>query len=166
MRPILLNDPQFKRRTLQEKLRARRDRIAAWLTRPGSDLDPTSGLPWSQIARYRVIDDPDLGPVPQYVEAARQLAMRNASEADRHRASMAALDRNDKLAALAADVNAERLTWLPSLLVTAARADHSVQPLSAQQLRVWADPQVQRLLMNETGGGWPEPFDDQPPGQK
>jgi hypothetical protein len=55
-----LDNPEFKRRELQEKLRARRDRIAAWLTRPGSGVDPVSGLRWSAIARYRLVDDPEL----------------------------------------------------------------------------------------------------------
>ncbi|MCU1687446.1 MAG: hypothetical protein JWQ81_8185 [Amycolatopsis sp.] len=75
-----LDDPEFTRGSLRDKLRARRERIALWLTRSGSGVDAVSGLPWSEIARYRVVEDPDFGPVPQYVGSARQLAIRDASE--------------------------------------------------------------------------------------
>lgn len=142
-------------RAEQQAYQTIRDRLAGWLTRPGGDLDPVTGLPWSQINQYRIIDDPDIGPVPQYIEMARKLAEDNAGPEDRQRAEMVREAPDwQRFAVPMAELHADRLTWLPSLLLDAADYDDELRPLLADLLRVWADPRVQRLLLAETSRGW------------
>lgn len=63
------------------------------------------------------------------------------------------------MAAAAAKVYEDRLTWLPRLLLDAAEHDDEVRPLQADLARIWADPRVQRLLLRETSRGWPADID-------
>lgn len=63
----------------------KRDRIAGWLTRPGSGIDEVTGLPWSVVARFRVVDS-----VPQSVAEARKAALHEATESERERADLLA----------------------------------------------------------------------------
>ncbi|WP_137817000.1 hypothetical protein [Gandjariella thermophila] len=98
---------------------AARERIVTWLTRPGGGIDPVTGLPWSQIARYRIVDDPDLGRVPQYVDAARQLAKADASDEERARAEMLVeTTRWQQIAGPMAELNQRYLTWFPRLILS------------------------------------------------
>ncbi|MGW4521131.1 hypothetical protein [Amycolatopsis sp. NPDC004378] len=150
-----LGDPKLRHARLLDKLRAGRDRVESWLIRDGGGIDMMSGLPWSQIARYRVVDEPGLGPVPQHVDAARKLAMRDASEADRKRAVLLAGDRDRTMAGAVAEMSQHVLTGLVALLRDAADEDEELVPVLADQLNIWTDPRLQRLLLRETAQGWP-----------
>ncbi len=139
--------------------RAVQTRTAAWLTRPGSDLDPVTGLPWSLIARFRVVDHSHFGPVPQNVDSARRLALRSASDDERKRAALVAQGRDAvdiDLADAKADLQQHRLIWFPKLLEDGVAADEEMRPLLDDLVRVWSDPRVQRLLLDETSAGWPD----------
>jgi hypothetical protein len=129
------------------------------LTRSGSGVDAVSGLPWSEIARYRVVEDPDFGPVPQYVGSARQLAIRDASEHERERAAML-VDRADRMFAdLTAEMDQHCLIWLPDLLRAAAAEDDELLPVLDDQVEVWKNPRMQHVLMREHSRGWPVAFE-------
>ncbi|MFB9927437.1 hypothetical protein ACFORO_34055 [Amycolatopsis halotolerans] len=159
---VALADRRTARR-LKDAYRARRARAAAWLTRPGGGLDPVTGLPWSTIERYRVIDDPDVGPVPQHVGVARQLALRDASDAERDAAALVAAGQdklNLEFDAAKADMQQRRMMWFPGLLKAGVQADEGMRPLAEELSRIWSDPRVQRLLLEETSVGWPEPIEE------
>lgn len=157
----LLNDPDLRQsgRAL-EKMRSRRFRVESWLTRADGGVDMQSGLPWELIARFRVVDEPGVGPVPQHVDAARQLALREAPEEDRKRAHLLVGERKYNMADVTAELNQRILTWLPTKLRDAAVEDEDLGPVLADQLAIWTDPRVQRLLMAETAGGWPAAWTD------
>lgn len=139
--------------------RDRRDRVVAWLTRPGGGVDPVSGLRWSEVARYRFANHPDLGPVPQYVDVARQLATRGASTVDRRRASMISEERGRAaMRSVSGELDQKRLTYFPSMLLAAAHQDDETFLLVTGLLRVWKDARTQQLLVLETSRGWPEPL--------
>jgi hypothetical protein len=149
-------------RRLRETLQNRRQRIIAWLTRPGSGIDPVTGLSWSQVARYRVVDLPGIGAVPQSVESARRLAVTEASDAERQRAHLLVeTPERQPVAELAAELEQQRLTWLPRLILDAVDDDESLRPLLENLTNIWADPRVQRLLFAETARGWPPAAVDQ-----
>jgi hypothetical protein len=156
----MMNDPDMRRTDVAGKLRSRRFRVESWLTRAESGVDMQSGLPWSLIAQYRVVDEPGVGPVPQHVDAARRLALSGAPEQDRKRAHLLVGERERKIADVAADMNQHILTWLPRTLRDAAVQDAELGPVLADQLAIWTDPRVQRLLMAETAGGWPVAWKD------
>jgi hypothetical protein len=155
-----LKGPHRDRRS-DEMYRSERERIIGWLTRPGADFDAITGLPWSQIAHYRTIYNPDLGQVPQYVDIARKLATNNASPEDLQRAALIRKNLTQQaLKTSFAEIYQGRLTWLPDLLLNAASDIDDLQPLLTDHLRVWSDPAVQRLLMQETASGWPPLYGD------
>ncbi|WP_414939171.1 hypothetical protein [Amycolatopsis sp. cmx-11-51] len=157
---VALADRKTPRRT-KDAYRTSRARAVGWLTRPGSGLDWVTGLPWSVIGRYRVVDNLELGPVPQVVDSARQLALLNASSVERERAALVAQDRSAAEVALAdakADMSQHRVTWFPDLLSSGVEGDEGLRPLLGEVVCVWSDPRVQRLLMDETSAGWPEPL--------
>jgi hypothetical protein len=141
---------------LKELYRKERERIAAWLTRPGGGIDAITGIPWSLIASYRVIDDPDLGQVPQYLDTARKLATKHASPEELQQARMVR-DTSDRRAVTASftQLFQERLTWLPRLLLEASKDEDEVKPLLIEMERIWSHPHVQQLLIEETASGWP-----------
>jgi hypothetical protein len=146
-----------RERRLVEAYRRRRTRIAEWLTRPGGGIDPVTGLPWAQINRYRVIDEPDLGlPVPQYVELARALAEDSATTEDLQRAEMVR-DAADwrRMAVPMGRMQAHYVTLLPRLLRDAADDEPGLRPLLTDLERIWTNPLIQRLLFRETSRGWP-----------
>ncbi|GAA1994732.1 hypothetical protein [Amycolatopsis minnesotensis] len=149
-----LKDPKFGRE-VQDRFRDSRDRVVVWLLESDRNRDSVSGLPWSEVAQYRVIEDPDLGPIPQYLDTARQLAYENTSALERDRARLIVGEWDAKYAALSANVGALRFTGLPRLLVEAAQADDGLRGLAGDQLRIWTDPAVQQVLMNQTAAGWP-----------
>ncbi|MCW6003496.1 hypothetical protein K1W54_02700 [Micromonospora sp. CPCC 205371] len=157
MHEALADRRQDRRR--RELYESHRDRIVAWLTWPSGDIDAETGLPWPQVAQYRIIDDPDLGPVPQYVDSARRLAEKHATTEDRERAEMVR-DRsaNRRLAASRAKLEQNRLTWLPDLLHDGIEEDATMRPLLADLAHIWGDPRVQRLLIAETSHGWPADY--------
>lgn len=151
-------DDRRRDRQLNKTFLKHRDRIVAWLTRPGGGVDPATGLPWSQIVHHRVVDDPELGSVPQYIGSARQVALRGLSDEARQRADLIR-DKSSAydLGTAIADLQQERLTWLPRRLQEAAAGgDDEVRQLSRDLLRIWAHPKVQDLLMAETSQGWHE----------
>jgi hypothetical protein len=154
------------RRTSQGMKRAylaRRSRAAAWLTRPGSGLDSVTGLPWSVIERYRVVDEPGVGPVPQHVGVARRLALRDASDSERDAAALVAADQgklNLELDDAKAELEQRRMVWFPSLLKASVEADEGMRPLAEELSRMWSDARVQRLLLDETSAGWPESIEE------
>jgi hypothetical protein len=149
-------------RRLSETLQDHRQRIVTWLTRPGSGIDPVSGLPWSQVARYRAVDLPGFGAVPQSVESARRLAVTDASDADRQRAHLLIeTPERQPVAELAAELEQQRLTWLPRLILDAVDDDESLRPLLQDLTNIWADPRLQRLLFAETARGWPAAVDQE-----
>lgn len=144
---------------MRDAYRKRRSRAAGWLTRPGGGVDLVTGLPWSVIARYRVVDDPDFGRVPQVVDSARRLALRHASAAEIKRAALVAEDRSKADTGLAdakADMQQHRLTWFLNVLRNGAVANEQMRPLLDEVTGVWSDPRVQRLLLQETSAGWPD----------
>ncbi|MGW4521134.1 hypothetical protein [Amycolatopsis sp. NPDC004378] len=149
-----MSDPDFRRADLQRKLGARRDTVRSWLARPGSGVDMLSGLPWATIARYRVVEDPVLGPVPQYVDSARKMALSEASEDERRRAALFVDDRDRRMDEAMADFNRAGLLGLVDLLKDAAVGDDELKPAFAKQVDIWRDPLVQGLLMRETSHGW------------
>jgi hypothetical protein len=135
---------------------AQRDRIIGWLTRPGGGIDPVTGLAWSQIERYRIVNDPVLGPVPQYIHSARQHGLRDASPEDQDRAELIRATIEPRhFAAILGDLNQHQLTWLPKLLAAEAERDETMRPLLADLLRVWSDPRTQQILVQETSREWP-----------
>lgn len=149
-------------RRVEEIARKNRDRITAWLTRPSSGMDPVTGLPWSWIAHYRAVDDPDLGRVPQYVDMARQLALDGASATDRQRADMIAPGNTSserKLATSIAALNQNRLTWLPRLIYDAVSGNDELRPPVAKLASILSNAAVQQLLFEETSDGWLTSFD-------
>lgn len=157
-----LADPKHERR-LEEAYRRKRARIAEWLTRPGSGIDRVTGLPWVQVMRYRIVDDPGVGPVPQYVELSRNRAEDNAAVEDRQRAEMVRETADwRRLAVPMAKLHAHQMTWLPRLLCDAAEDDADLQPLLADLRRIWTNPAVQRLLLDETARGWPVEMNPEP----
>lgn len=157
-----INDPEFDRE-LKEKFRTRKERVATWLTRPGSGIDSITGLPWSQIGRYRIVDVPDIGSVPQFVDSARQLAVSNAEAAERQRASLlVGTPEWHRVETSMANLNQRHLIWLPRLLLEAVADDEGLRPLLADVTHIWSDLRVQRLLLEETSRGWPAPFDRAP----
>ena len=159
-----LADRKLDHRT-QKILRDDRIRFAHWLVRPGSDLDPVTGLPWSRVARYRVVHDVELGSIPQSVHAARTLAVRDAPAEESERADMIreALHPQDGLATAIDDLMQTQVSWLPRLLLDVSRDDDELRPLLDDLVRVWSDPRVQRLLIEQTAREWPAPFDTNPP---
>lgn len=154
-------------RQLSEIHRRHQERIVTWLTRPGSAIDPVSGLSWSRIGRFRVVQDPELGPVPQYVHTARKLADEDADELERRRAGwVREPGYPSKLTAPVAELQQSQLTWLPELLLHAADSEEQLRPLADQLRLVWTDPRTQRILMRETAAGWPAPYDVNPGGDQ
>jgi hypothetical protein len=156
---------------LREARERHRERAAAWLTRPGSGIDPASGLSWSRIARFRVVQHPEVGPVPQYVHTAGRLADEHADELERQRAGWVRDDPDypSRITAPIAELQQSQLTWLPKLLLHAAASEEQLRPLADQLRLVWTDPRTQQVLMRETAAGWPAPYDvnpgsDQDPG--
>jgi hypothetical protein len=157
-----LAGPKGERR-LAEAYRRKRARIAEWLTRPGSGIDPVTGLPWAQVIRYRVLEEAGVGPVPQYVELARKRAEDNAPVEDRQRAEMVRETADwRRLAVPMAELHAIQITWMPRLLRDAAEDDADLQPLLADLRRIWTNPAVQRLLLGETSRGWPVEMNPEP----
>jgi hypothetical protein len=159
-----LADRKLDHRT-QKILGDDRIRVAPWLVRPGSGLDPVTGLPWSRVACYRVVQDAELGPIPQSVHAARTLAVRDAPAEESGRADMIreALRPQDRLTTAIDDLMQTRVSWLPRLLLDASRDDDELRLLLTDLLRIWSDPRVQRLLIEQTAREWPAPFDTHPP---
>jgi hypothetical protein len=160
------NLADLKRDHRTEKiLRDDRIRIARWLVRPGSGLDPVTGLPWSRVARYRVVKDAELGPIPQSVHSARTLAVHDAPPDESERADMIreALRPQDRLTTAIDDLMQTRVSWLPRLLLDASKDDDELRPLLDDLLRGWSDPRLQRLLIERIAREWPAPFDTNPP---
>jgi hypothetical protein len=159
-------DSPFDRR-LREIHKRHRERVVTWLTRPGSGIDPMSGLSWSRIARFRVVQSPELGPVPQYVHTARRLAEEDADELERQRAGWVCDPGGpSQLTAAVAELQQSQLTWLPDLLRGAADSQEQLRPLADQLRQIWMDPRTQRVLMQETAAGWPAPYDVKPGGDQ
>lgn len=150
---------EFDRR-LDEAKQRRRERIVRWLIRPESEVDSVTGLPWSQIACYRVVEHSQLGPVPQYVDAARKLARAVALPTELQRADLVADSAiGTGLDTAMADLKQNRLTWFLQLVGESAEDDEGLQPVMADLLSIWADQRVQKLLIEETALGWPPPYD-------
>jgi hypothetical protein len=144
----------------QEIFRKNRERVAAWLTRPGSGVDKVTGLPWPQIARYRTIDVPGIGKVPQFGDSARQLAVNNPTVTEQQRANwLVDIPARQQVKTSRANLKQEHLTWLPRLLLEAVTDDEGLRPLLTDLTRIWSDPNVQRFLIADTSHGWPSPFD-------
>lgn len=152
-RPAATAQPRETREAYQKRC----DRVATWPIRSGF-VDAASGLPWAQVARYRVIDEPELGPVPQYVDGARQAAPAAASDQDQRRAELIrASPQWQRFGERFAQLEQDRLTWLPRLLID---SDDELTALRTDLLRIWSDPGMQRLLLKETASGWPPPYRD------
>ena len=140
---------------MEEMMRSTRAVIVGWLTGPDSGRDPVSGLPWALIDQFRVVDLPDLGPVPQHLDTARRLARAAADPEERRRADLLSEpDSVQRRAELTADLRNDVITGFPRLVVEAARTEPSLEPVADAVRAIWRDPQVQQLLLAETSNGW------------
>jgi hypothetical protein len=143
-----------------DRLRATRERIVGWLHRPDGPIDPLSDLPWTHVLRYRYVDEPGLGPVPQDIDAARARAHRTAEHEGVQVVAMEPRNRfrGERIGHdYAIEAGHSRLTGFARLVIDAADRDPSLRPLADQLRTIWNDPRVQRLLTEETAAGWPAP---------
>ncbi|MEH0936769.1 hypothetical protein [Micromonospora psammae] len=138
-------------------IQQRRQRIIRWL-REEDDRDPVTMLPWSFIARFRTVDDPELGPVPQPVMAARKRALEQATAEQIADAQAMGGQRVDSLP-VSADLTLYALTRFPKLLIEADTDDPEAAELPQPIRDLWNNPATQRALRRETANGWPPEYE-------
>ncbi|RAN94820.1 hypothetical protein LAH08_05707 [Micromonospora noduli] len=140
-------------------LEEERQRVIRWLREEDDgDRDPKTMLPWSFIAKFRVVEEPELGPVPQPVNAARKQAMGRATAEQMADALAMGGQRAEGLAEVSSDMMLYALTRFPKLVIQSAK-DNADVTQHAQMLRsIWTSPEVQQLLREETSREWPQEY--------
>lgn len=142
----------------REALSEERARIVGWLLGDEEERDPLTMLPWSFVARFRAVDDPVLGPIPQPLTEARRLAVEQATAEQWADARAVGGQRVDPLAAASASLTLHALTRFPKLVVEGAAGGNDVAESAKTVRRLWASPAIQLLLRQETSEGWPPEF--------
>ncbi|MER7589344.1 hypothetical protein ABTW72_17595 [Micromonospora sp. NPDC127501] len=144
----------------QEVLGRERARIVGWLLGDSNegDRDPLTMLPWSYIARFRTVDDPVLGLVPQPLTTARKLAIEQATAEQRADAQAVGGQRVEPLAEASAGLTLHSLTRFPKLVLEGAASNNEVREPAQTVRALWASPAIQQLLRQETSDGWPPEF--------
>jgi hypothetical protein len=142
------NDP-----ALRDAIAEDRRRIIGWLQH-SKDLDPETKLPWSTIAQFRIIDDPQLGPAPQSVYAARRNALDAATTDQLEQARSLDGGRVDQLASAISEVTTSQLTFFPKMVLD----DDTAPERAALVHQLWRHPATQEALRRETANGWPPEY--------
>jgi len=144
----------------QTAIGKQRERIVRWLREEDDDdRDTLTMLPWSLIARFRIIDDPDLGPVPKTIMAARKRALNQATEDQVTEARSMGGEGVDTLSTALSAALQSMYTHFPKLLIHADPDEPGAAELAQSMRDLWNNPTTQRILRRETANGWPPEYE-------
>jgi hypothetical protein len=146
--PRYLNKPE-----LADYAAERRERIIGWL-RDSGELDHETKLPWSLIAGFRTLTDPQLGVIPQSVTAARKRAIGAATTEQLDQARALGGGRVNAVNAAFSDLTDSRMTYFAKLLLD----DETTADQAALLCELWQHPATQDALRRATADGWPPEY--------